>query len=114
MGWAEATLEDEVYGATLRPRTFEEYVGQEQAVSSLRRILGSGCIETVPRRGYRFVSTVSRTACDWTAGAGFVVAFAGGFILVLVMARRRRLMWCENSLATEMGIHPRGSQKVIR
>ena len=32
----EATLEDEVYGATLRPRTFEDYVGQTQVVENLR------------------------------------------------------------------------------
>jgi Holliday junction DNA helicase RuvB len=32
----EATLEDEVYGATLRPRTFEDYVGQAQVVENLR------------------------------------------------------------------------------
>jgi len=30
------TLEDEVYGASLRPRTFEEYVGQERVVENLR------------------------------------------------------------------------------
>jgi holliday junction DNA helicase RuvB len=30
------TLEDEVYGASLRPRSFEEYVGQERVVENLR------------------------------------------------------------------------------
>ena len=30
------TLEDEVYGASLRPRTFEDYVGQESVVENLR------------------------------------------------------------------------------
>lgn len=30
------TLEDEVYGASLRPRTFEDYVGQEAVVENLR------------------------------------------------------------------------------
>jgi Holliday junction DNA helicase RuvB len=30
------TLEDEVYGASLRPRTFEDYVGQEVVVENLR------------------------------------------------------------------------------
>ncbi len=30
------TLEDEVYGASLRPRTFEDYVGQETVVENLR------------------------------------------------------------------------------
>ncbi|HEY5258230.1 MAG TPA: Holliday junction branch migration DNA helicase RuvB [Candidatus Baltobacteraceae bacterium] len=30
------TLEDEVYGASLRPRNFDEYVGQEQVVENLR------------------------------------------------------------------------------
>ena len=33
---ADASLEDEVYGATLRPRTFGDYVGQEQIVDNLR------------------------------------------------------------------------------
>jgi Holliday junction DNA helicase RuvB len=33
---ADASLEDEVYGATLRPRTFADYVGQEQIVDNLR------------------------------------------------------------------------------
>ena len=33
---ADATLEDAVYGATLRPRTFEDYVGQRQIVDNLR------------------------------------------------------------------------------
>ncbi len=32
----EDTLEDEVYGASLRPRSFDEYVGQEQVVENLR------------------------------------------------------------------------------
>jgi Holliday junction DNA helicase RuvB len=30
------SLEDEVYGASLRPRTFEDYVGQERVVENLR------------------------------------------------------------------------------
>ncbi len=30
------SLEDEVYGASLRPRSFEEYVGQERVVENLR------------------------------------------------------------------------------
>lgn len=30
------TLEDEVYGASLRPRTFDDYVGQERVVENLR------------------------------------------------------------------------------
>jgi Holliday junction DNA helicase RuvB len=30
------TLEDEVFGASLRPRSFEEYVGQERVVENLR------------------------------------------------------------------------------
>jgi holliday junction DNA helicase RuvB len=33
---ADATLEDVVYGATLRPRTFDDYVGQGQIVETLR------------------------------------------------------------------------------
>jgi Holliday junction DNA helicase RuvB len=32
---AEDTLEDEVYGASLRPRTFDDYVGQERVVENL-------------------------------------------------------------------------------
>jgi Holliday junction DNA helicase RuvB len=42
----EATLEDEVYGATLRPRTFEDYVGQTQLVENLRI-----AIDAAARRG---------------------------------------------------------------
>jgi DNA-binding winged helix-turn-helix (wHTH) protein len=34
----------------------------EQAISSLRRIVGAHCIETMPRRGYRFGVTVERRA----------------------------------------------------
>ncbi|HTU82707.1 MAG TPA: Holliday junction branch migration DNA helicase RuvB [Candidatus Acidoferrales bacterium] len=30
------TLEDEVYGASLRPRSFDEYVGQERVIENLR------------------------------------------------------------------------------
>jgi Holliday junction DNA helicase RuvB len=33
---AEAGLEDEVYGASLRPRTFDDYVGQRRVVENLR------------------------------------------------------------------------------
>jgi Holliday junction DNA helicase RuvB len=33
---ADASLEDAVYGATLRPRTFEDYIGQGQIVENLR------------------------------------------------------------------------------
>jgi Holliday junction DNA helicase RuvB len=33
---AEDTLEDEVYGASLRPRTFDDYVGQRRVVENLR------------------------------------------------------------------------------
>jgi holliday junction DNA helicase RuvB len=42
----DATLEDEVYGATLRPRSFEDYVGQEQVVDNLRI-----AIDAAARRG---------------------------------------------------------------
>src|SRR5579863_9915733 len=40
------TLEDEVYGASLRPRTFEDYVGQERVVENLRI-----AIDAATRRG---------------------------------------------------------------
>jgi Holliday junction DNA helicase RuvB len=43
---SDATLEDEVYGATLRPRTFEDYVGQTQVVENLRI-----AIDAAGRRG---------------------------------------------------------------
>jgi len=33
---ADDTLEDEVYGASLRPRSFDEYVGQERVVENLK------------------------------------------------------------------------------
>src|SRR5580704_13200307 len=40
------TLEDEVYGASLRPRSFDEYVGQERLVENLRI-----AIDAAKRRG---------------------------------------------------------------
>jgi holliday junction DNA helicase RuvB len=40
------TLEDEVYGASLRPRTFDQYVGQERVVENLRI-----AIDAAKRRG---------------------------------------------------------------
>jgi holliday junction DNA helicase RuvB len=40
------TLEDEVYGASLRPRTFDDYVGQERVVENLRI-----SIDAAQRRG---------------------------------------------------------------
>ncbi|MDE2482357.1 MAG: Holliday junction branch migration DNA helicase RuvB [bacterium] len=43
---AEDTLEDEVYGASLRPRRFDEYVGQERVVENLRI-----AIDAAARRG---------------------------------------------------------------
>jgi Holliday junction DNA helicase RuvB len=33
---SQETLEDELYGASLRPRSFDEYVGQERVVENLR------------------------------------------------------------------------------
>ncbi len=42
----KTTLEDEVYGASLRPRTFDEYVGQERVVENLRI-----AIDAAKRRG---------------------------------------------------------------
>jgi holliday junction DNA helicase RuvB len=43
---ADASLEDEVYGATLRPRSFADYFGQEQIVDNLRI-----AIDAAARRG---------------------------------------------------------------
>jgi Holliday junction DNA helicase RuvB len=43
---ADASLEDAVYGATLRPRTFDDYVGQGQIVENLRI-----AIDAAKRRG---------------------------------------------------------------
>ncbi|HET9029170.1 MAG TPA: Holliday junction branch migration DNA helicase RuvB [Candidatus Aquilonibacter sp.] len=40
------TLEDEVYGASLRPRSFDEYVGQDRVVENLRI-----AIDAAKRRG---------------------------------------------------------------
>ena len=40
------TLEDELYGASLRPRSFDEYVGQERVVENLRI-----AIDAAKRRG---------------------------------------------------------------
>jgi Holliday junction DNA helicase RuvB len=42
----EDSLEDEVYGASLRPRSFEEYVGQDRVVENLRI-----AIDAATRRG---------------------------------------------------------------
>src|SRR3984885_8176263 len=42
----DASLEDAVYGATLRPRTFEDYVGQAQIVDNLKI-----AIDAAKRRG---------------------------------------------------------------
>ncbi len=42
----DASLEDAVYGATLRPRSFEDYVGQRQIVDNLRI-----AIDAAKRRG---------------------------------------------------------------
>src|SRR5579862_2312929 len=36
------TLEDEVYGASLRPRTFVDYVGQESVVENFRIAIDAG------------------------------------------------------------------------
>jgi Holliday junction DNA helicase RuvB len=43
---ADASLEDAVYGATLRPRSFDDYVGQRQIVENLRI-----AIDAAKRRG---------------------------------------------------------------
>ena len=43
---ANDTLEDELYGASLRPRSFEQYVGQERVVENLRI-----AIDAAKRRG---------------------------------------------------------------
>ena len=43
---AAETLEDELYGASLRPRSFDEYVGQERVVENLRI-----AIDAAKRRG---------------------------------------------------------------
>ncbi|MBV8196530.1 MAG: AAA family ATPase, partial [Candidatus Eremiobacteraeota bacterium] len=40
------SLEDELYGASLRPRSFEEYVGQQRVVENLRI-----SIDAAKRRG---------------------------------------------------------------
>jgi Holliday junction DNA helicase RuvB len=44
----DATLEDEVYGATLRPRSFEDYVGQEQVVDNLRIAIDAAARRSEP------------------------------------------------------------------
>jgi Holliday junction DNA helicase RuvB len=43
---ADAALEDDVYGATLRPHTFDDYVGQAQVVDNLKI-----AIDAAKRRG---------------------------------------------------------------
>ena len=44
----DASLEDEVYGATLRPRTFADYVGQEQIVDNLRIAIDAAARRSEP------------------------------------------------------------------
>lgn len=45
---ADATLEDDVYGATLRPRTFDDYVGQTQIVDNLRIAIDAAKLRSEP------------------------------------------------------------------
>jgi holliday junction DNA helicase RuvB len=42
------TFEDEVYGASLRPRTFDEYVGQERVVENLRIAIDAAARRSEP------------------------------------------------------------------
>ena len=53
----------------------------EQAISSLRRLLGTGYIETVPRRGYRFgVEVARRAARETDAGLEALLAPHRAFV----------------------------------
>ena len=50
----DASLEDAVYGATLRPRTFEDYVGQKQIVENLRIAIDASKRRGEPREHVLF------------------------------------------------------------
>lgn len=52
----------------LWPATVVEENNLTQAVAALRRVLGEGCIATVPGRGYQFVADVRRSAIEPESG----------------------------------------------
>ena len=58
----EESLEDEVYGASLRPRSFEDYVGQHRVVDNLRIAIEAARGRDEPLEQFHFVLHVRR--CD--------------------------------------------------
>src|SRR2546421_4133177 len=56
------------------PNTFVEEVNLAKNVSSLRKILGEPYIETIPKRGYRFVAGVREV---WAEDSAPIVAERG-------------------------------------
>jgi pimeloyl-ACP methyl ester carboxylesterase/DNA-binding winged helix-turn-helix (wHTH) protein len=67
------TLEKEELMKQVWPDSFVEENNLAQNISTLRKVLGEGgsrFIETVPKRGYRFVADVNET---WDGGADLVV-----------------------------------------
>src|ERR1044071_166859 len=59
-------VEREVLMQKVWPNSFVEEANITQHISDLRKIFGEGCnnhdyIETIPKRGYRFIATVKET-----------------------------------------------------
>ncbi len=98
----------------LWPDTFVEEANLAQHISLLRKALGESptepqYIETIPRRGYRFLAEVSesvdaRTQPDASAvpparhkslsvTATLALVFAGGFIVALLLVRAKPLLY---------------------
>src|SRR5690349_11846934 len=80
-------VETEILKKDLWPGVFVEDGNLTQHISTLRKVLGDDAIETVPRRGYRFIAAVTedpdrgRRSRRWWVGAaalsGVSLAFAG-------------------------------------
>jgi DNA-binding winged helix-turn-helix (wHTH) protein len=83
----------------LWPKTVVEENNLNQAISSLRRVLGEGMIVTVPGRGYQLVADVRVAeaatsapespmagAIPWSSASRWGLAVAGGLVLVLAVA----------------------------
>ena len=84
----------------LWPTTVVEENNLNQAISSLRRVLGEGIIITIPGRGYQLVAEVrevadattfapeapTAVAAPWSLASRWGLAIAGGLVAVLAVA----------------------------